>query len=124
MFIKYGRELLTKAGIDPKSSGSFGSGYYFAWAADQALRIASDMDGGLTRTNLIVAIRSMDMTHPYLLDGIKFNMNGNKDAYLVEGSEFAKYNAGAQNWEQQGAIIELSGKSSNCVWDQAVGNCS
>jgi branched-chain amino acid transport system substrate-binding protein len=124
VFIKYGRDLLTAGGIDPKSSGSFGSGYYFAWSADQALRIAAEMDGGLNRSNFIVALRSMEMTHPYLLDGIKFNMNGNKDSYFVEGSEFAKYNAAAQNWEQQGAIIELSGKSSNCVWDQAIGNCS
>jgi hypothetical protein len=58
-----------------------------------------------------------------LLDGIKFNMNGAKDAYLVEGSDIAVYNAATQSWTQQGAVIELSGKSSNCAWDQSIGNC-
>jgi hypothetical protein len=124
VFIKYGRDLLTKAGIDYKSSGSSGSGYLFSFAADQALRIAASMDGGLNRSNIIVALRAMEVTHPLFLDGIKFNMNGNKDAYLVEGSDIAKYNAGTQGWDQQGDIIVLSGKSSNCVWDQTIGNCS
>ena len=124
IFITYGRDILTKAGVDYKTSGSFGSGYLFAWSADQAFRIASDLPGGLTRSNLILAVRSMEMTHPMFLEGIKFNMNGNKDSYLIEGSDIAKYNAGTQIWDQQGGIIELSGKSSNCAWDQAIGNCA
>jgi hypothetical protein len=51
-------------------------------------------------------------------------MNGNKDAYFTEASEFAKYSAAKQSWEQQGALIELSGKSQNCAWDQSKGACA
>ena len=35
--------------------------------------------------------RAMDMTHPVYLEGIKFNLNGNKDAYWIEGTEVGKY---------------------------------
>ena len=68
-------------------------------------------------------MRSMEMTNPNLIKGIKFNMNGNADAYPIEGSEFAKYDYTKQTWIQQGDIVELSGKSSNCAWDQSAGSC-
>ena len=42
---------------------------------------------------------------------------------MVEGSDIAIFDAATQSWNQQGDIIELSGKSSNCAWDQAIGNC-
>ena len=44
-------------GIDSKSSGSLGSGCVFAWPLVQALQIAGELDGGLTRTNFILALR-------------------------------------------------------------------
>ncbi len=87
-----------------------------AWAMTQAMLIAAELPGGLNRTNLMLAIRNMDMTHPMLLDGIGFNMSGNDDAYLIEGSEIAQFDAGALTWNQQGGIIELSGLSPNCPW--------
>ena len=68
-------------------------------------------------------MRSMDMTNPNLLKGIKFNLNGAKDAYPIEGSEIARYDSTQQAWIQQGAIVELSGKSANCAWDQSAGGC-
>jgi branched-chain amino acid transport system substrate-binding protein len=123
VFVKWGRDLLTEAGVDYKTSGSFGTGVNYGWTMAQILMIAGELDGGLNRTNLMLAYRSIEMTNPMLLDGIKFNMNGAKDAYLVEGSDIAVYNAATQSWTQQGAVIELSGKSSNCAWDQSIGNC-
>ena len=45
------------------------------------------------------------------------------DGYPIEGSEFAKYDFKLQTWVQQGDIVELSGKSANCAWDQSIGNC-
>jgi hypothetical protein len=65
----------------------------------------------------------MEMTNPNLLPGIKFNMNGNKDSYPIEGSEIARYDFQQQTWIKQGDVVELSGKSSNCAWDQAAGSC-
>ena len=123
-FIKNGRDELAAAGFDYKSSGSFGSGYLYGWAQLQLLQIAAQLDGGLTRTNLMIAVRAMDMTHPYLLEGMKFNMNGNLDAYPIEGGVFQKRDAAKETWVSQGGVIELSGKSKNCVWSQTTSNCT
>jgi branched-chain amino acid transport system substrate-binding protein len=122
-FIAWGRDLLSKAGTDYHTSGSFGSGFIFSWAFVQALQIAGELDGGLTRPNLILALRAMDMTHPMTLPGVGFNMNGNADAYFIEGSDIARYDSAAQAWAQDGPIIELSGKSKNCVFDQSTAVC-
>jgi ABC-type branched-subunit amino acid transport system substrate-binding protein len=122
-FIVWARERLRDAGIDPKASGNLGRGVFLGWSWAQATAIAGQLDGGLTRSNLMVAVRSMEMTHPGYVDGIKYNLNGNKDAYWIEGSDIAKYDASKQSWIPQGDIIELSGTTSNCAWDQAIANC-
>jgi hypothetical protein len=122
-FVTWARELLQSHGIDPASSGSLGSGFGFAEPMVQALQIADALPGGLSRSNLIVAVRSMNYTSPWALPGIKFNMDGNKDAYPTEGGIFQKYDSAKQVWESQGNVIDLSGKSKNCAWDQAAGLC-
>ncbi len=122
-WVKDGREKLKAAGLDYTKSGSLGAGWRWGWTTSQLFQIAAQLDGGMTRANLIVALRSIDMTAPFLLEGAKFNMNGNKDAFLTEASEYSKYDAAKQTWAQQGDLIELSGKSTNCAWDQATGVC-
>jgi hypothetical protein len=77
----------------------------------------------MTRSNFIVAIRAMDMTHPNLLEGIKFNMNGNEDAYMIEGGVFQKRDAKGDKWVSEGEVIDLSGKSANCAWSQSTNSC-
>ena len=119
----WGRDLLAKAGYDYKASSSFLLGLNYSWPFWQALQIAGELDGGLNRTNLMLAVRSLDMTNPNLIPGIGFNMNGNKDSYPIEGSEIARYDSAQQTWVQQGDIVEMSGKSSNCAWDQATSSC-
>jgi ABC-type branched-subunit amino acid transport system substrate-binding protein len=122
-WVKSARDELTAGGVDWKKEPTALAGSRFAWDMEQVLRMASALPGGLTRANFVDAIRSMDMTAPFLIEGAKFNLNGNKDAYFTEASEFSKYNAAKQGFEQQGALIELSGKSANCKWDQAEGAC-
>ncbi len=122
-FILWGREILQEAGIDPKSSGSLGSGLQWGFAIVQSLIIAGDLPGGLTRTNFITAVRAFDMTNPMLLPGIGFNLNGNADAYMIEGGKYQKYDAVAQGWVDQSEVIDLSGKSKNCHWDLASSSC-
>jgi hypothetical protein len=95
----------------------------FGWPMVQALQIAGQLDGGLSRTNLILTVRTMDMTHPYVLPGIAFNMNGNADAYLGEGGIFQRWDVAKQLWESDGAPIDLSGRSKNCGWDASAGVC-
>ena len=120
---KFARDELTTAGVDWKKEPTHLAGSRWGWSLEQIFTIASALPGGLTRANLIVTLRSLDMTAPFLIEGAKFNMNGNKDAYLTEASEFAKYDAVKQAFIQDGPLIELSGKSSNCAWDQAIANC-
>ncbi len=50
-------------------------------------------------------------------------MNGNKDAYLLEGTDLSKYNSAQQIWEIE-SVIELSGKTANCRWDAATAKCA
>ncbi len=38
--------------------------------------VASQLDGGLTRANFLVALRSMDMTAPYLFEGAVMSISG------------------------------------------------
>ncbi|MDH4144389.1 MAG: ABC transporter substrate-binding protein [Acidimicrobiia bacterium] len=123
-FIVWARQVLADHGLNAKDSGNLGSGISIGWDWVQTVAIAGQLDGGLTRANLIVAARSMEMTHPMYLPGIKFNLNGNADAYWIEGSDISKYDSAQQTWVPQGDIIDLSGKSSNCAWDQSIGNCA
>jgi branched-chain amino acid transport system substrate-binding protein len=121
---KYTRGLLEAKGVDWKTNPTHFAGIArWGWSVEQALTIASQLKGGLSRVNLMVAVRNMDMTAPFLLEGAKFNLNGNKDAYFTEASEYVKYNAAKQAFDIQGDLIELSGKSSNCAWDQSTGAC-
>ena len=68
----------------------------------QALQIAGQLDGGLTRTNFMLALRAIDMTHPYLLPGMRMHMDGNKDAYFVEGGIYQKWDSAKQAYDQPG----------------------
>jgi ABC-type branched-subunit amino acid transport system substrate-binding protein len=122
-FVVWSRELLQDAGIDPKSSGSLGSGMQWGFAIAQSLKVAGELPGGLTRSNFITAVRAFDMTNPMLLEGIGFNMDGNADSYLIEGGKYQTYNSELQGWEDQSEVIDLSGKSDNCAWDLATSVC-
>ena len=111
-------------GIDSKLSSQFGNGFYHAWVWSQAHAVAGQLDGGLTRTNLILALRAFDSSSPVHLSGIRINMNGNQDAYLLEGSDLSKYDSAKQQWVVQGNIIELSGKTKNCAWSTQTNACA
>jgi hypothetical protein len=50
-------------------------------------------------------------------------MNGNKDAYFLEGSDLSVWDSAKQQWVLQGNVIELSGKSKNCSWDTTAAAC-
>ncbi len=121
-WVKQARELLSANGIDWKTNPTFFTGAArWGWTTEQIFLIASQLDGGLTRVNLMVALRNLDMTAPFLLDGAKFNLNGIKDAYLTEASEFAVYEASSQSFQQRGKVFDVSGTSPNCVWSQQDG---
>ncbi len=117
VWISFSNEKIEEAGGDPEISLQ-GQGFAErGWAMEQMLRIAADLPDGLTRTNLVLAQRGMtNMTHPYFLEGIEFGMNGNDDAYFIEGSDISVFDAETQSWNKEGDIIDLSGLSPNCSW--------
>ncbi len=124
-WIAFARDLLEKAGHPSKDSSQLGNGFAFGFPMVQALLIAADLPGGVSRPNLVLAARSLDMTNPNLLKGIGYNMAGNEDPYPTEGSEFAVFDGAKQTWvtNTELGIIELSGSSAPCAWDQSAGVC-
>jgi ABC-type branched-subunit amino acid transport system substrate-binding protein len=116
------RKVLAEAGYDYRTSSNYTWGASLGWQIAQALQVAGQLPGGLTRSNLNLAVRTMNMTNPGLVEGVKFNMNGNADAYLIEGSDLSRFNSAKQSWEVE-AIVELSGKSSNCSWNTSSSTC-
>ena len=85
--------------------------------------MAAELPDGLTRSNFILAVRSLDIYHPMFLDGISFAANGNDDSYYIEGSDFSRFDADAQTWNIIGDIVDVNGGSPNCAWDKDNGGC-
>ena len=122
-FVAWGRKQLAANGLDYKLSGSFGQGYWFGWVWTQNLIIAGELDGGLTRSNFVLAQRAFEGTSPVHLPGIRINMSGNKDSFFLEGSDLSIWDSAKQEWVLEGNVIELSGKTKNCTWDTASLSC-
>ena len=50
-------------------------------------------------------------------------VDGCEYAYLTEAGIYQKFDSAAQAWQDQGGVIELSGKSKNCSWDTTAAAC-
>jgi ABC-type branched-subunit amino acid transport system substrate-binding protein len=115
-YIKFANDTMSAAGLDT-AVGLYGAGFgQHGWPHVEALKIAAELDGGLTRSNLLLALRSIQTIHPAFLEGIVFSVNGNEDAYYIEGSDISIYDAANQSWIQQGPAVDLNGSSPNCEW--------
>ena len=121
-FIEFLNDNLEADGLDSRVS-LYATGYYYGYPYGEALRIAAELPGGLTRTNFILAVRSIDIYHPLILDGIITQFNGNADAHFVEGSDFFQFDATARSWKQVGAVLDINGQTPNCAWDKYNGGC-
>ncbi len=122
-WIQFLRAELEKNGINPDSSSLLGHGTAYGWPVAQILIVAGQLDGGLTRSNFLTAMRHFNMTPPTHFWGIKSQLQGGKDGYINEAGVLSKFNASKQLWEPQGDIIDLNGKSKNCAWDIAGATC-
>ena len=122
-FIKFVNQNLEDAGADTINP-LYGFGYRDGYPYVEALRIAAELPGGITRTNLILAMRSLDIDHPMYLDGIRLRLNGNSDAYLIEGSDVLRFDADAQSWGAPIEVINVEGETPNCAWDLDAGHCA
>jgi len=121
--IVWARQLLTAKGFKPDDASELGGGVGYGWPWVQALLIAGQLDGGLNRANMILAARSMDMNNPLLLGGITFHVDGNKDAYFIEGAVYQTYDVAHQTYVSQGDVINFDGKTPSCQYDQSKGVC-
>jgi branched-chain amino acid transport system substrate-binding protein len=84
------RDVVSAQGLDPAQT-SYATGWLFAWYTAEVLRLASTLEGGLNRANIIVANRSMEARMPLLIDGLSTRMEGLKDVYLIEGGRMMRY---------------------------------
>jgi ABC-type branched-subunit amino acid transport system substrate-binding protein len=119
-FVAAARGWITDAGY--QRGPSFNLGFYYGWVLAQGVLIASQLDGGLTRTNMILAMRSIDMSNPMLLGGLKVQMNGNADAFLLEGSDISTWSSSEQTWKQDN-LLQLAAQTPNCAWSASVAKC-
>lgn len=115
-FISWMNTQLDEGGLDSQDALNA-----TGWASNgfthvEAMRIAAELDGGLTRTNLMLALRAMDLNHPGYLDGMSFAADGNNDAFFIEGSDISVFDVESQTWIQEGDVIDVNGQSSNCEW--------
>jgi hypothetical protein len=89
----------------------------------EALRIADRLPGGLTRANFILSLRSLDIYHPLMMDGIEMSISGNADAFFIEGSEFNRFDSSTQSWYIEGTAYDINGQTPNCRWSVYYGGC-
>lgn len=120
-YLAFVTRSLTAAGLDPANNLAATGFGLFGWAQVEALRIAADLPGGLTRANLLLALHGLQLHHPMVLDGLSFAENGNDDGHYLEGSDILGYDATAQSWTQDGPVIDLNGSTPNCAW--TAGHC-
>ena len=121
-FIKFARDLISDAGEDPGISLT-GEGVCRGLDFTEAFRIADALPGGMSRTNLMLALRNFKVYNPCIMDGIQTELKGNSDAYFIEGSDFSQFDAEAQSWNIIGEVVDANGGTPNCRWDKANGGC-
>ncbi|MEL7157878.1 MAG: ABC transporter substrate-binding protein [Actinomycetota bacterium] len=119
-FIEFVHTRLTDVGLDPNQSLVTIGFAQYGWAHVEALRLAAALPGGLSRTNLTLVMRNLDLQHPMLFEGVRFSTQGIRDGFVIEGAEVSRYDAEARAWFQQGPAVDLNGASPNCVWSELV----
>jgi hypothetical protein len=122
-YVKWLDGAMRAKGLDPKGSIYYSSGINYAFPVIQALAIAGQLPGGVTRTNFQLALRSIDMTSPMLLPGIRLHMEGAKDAYIVEGGQLQRWDAAKQSYVAAGEVTDLDGTTKPCSWDKSTSSC-
>ncbi|MFN0090921.1 MAG: ABC transporter substrate-binding protein [Acidimicrobiales bacterium] len=118
--VKQVKEIMGKAGLDTNNN-FYGTALQFAWPIVENMKRAAQLPGGLTRTNLMLAARSLSAQNPWYVDGIKSEMNGAKDAFMIEATQLQRYKVDpgqeVGSLVPFGKIIDLNGKTPPCVWD-------
>jgi hypothetical protein len=111
-YIQLYQETARAQGLDPAQSTYF-TGWIFGWYTAEILQLASTLEGGLTRPNLVIANRSMETQFPGMIDGLTNRMAGLEDAYMIEGGRMVTYTvtdpAQLGTYEPAGEVINNEG---------------
>ena len=118
-FARFVNSRLRHGALDPTVS-LYGTGFSLAYPYVEALRIASLLPGGLSRANLILAVRSLDLDHPMVFSGIHYRLSGTLDAYPVEAAQIGHYDSAAATWRVTEPIIDVDGQTPNCNWTSSL----
>ena len=87
------RDALAKYAPDAPPSVSLVSiGWSFGELLRDVLLRAEDIEGGLTRPNVVIAARQTDFQSVLLYDGIRSKADGLDDTYLIEAGRLEKWN--------------------------------
>ncbi|HEU5084590.1 MAG TPA: ABC transporter substrate-binding protein [Acidimicrobiales bacterium] len=112
--VQLARQILTDAGLDPDRGAAI-TGVQFGMQTEPFLRAAAEMEGGLTRTNLLKAIWNSDHVDALQFDGMQVKTDGVNDAYMVEGARFAEYTydeaSGEGTYEYVTDLINVEGET-------------
>ncbi|WP_420446177.1 cell wall-binding repeat-containing protein [Candidatus Poriferisodalis sp.] len=117
-FIRLAYNSIEATGLDVTDPRHY-DGYLLAYPYVEALRIAEALPGGLSRTNLMLAVRALDIDHPLLREGVRFRLNGAADAYPVEASALSRFDADSQRWIVTGPVIDVDGQTPPCHWSSS-----
>jgi hypothetical protein len=93
----------------PASVSLVAIGWLYGEVLRDVLLRAEDLDGGLTRPNVILAARSTDYQPSMLYDGIRLKMDGLDDTYLLEAGRIEKWNG--TTFEKVTEIYDFEGET-------------
>ena len=120
-FVELSRQVVTDGGF-AVDDGFTGQGIANAYPLVENLRVADALPGGLTRTNMMLAVRTMRLEHPLLLEGIAFELNGVADGHTIEGGQFVQYTvaegADEGSLEPIGNVFDVNGTTPPCEFGE------
>ncbi len=116
-YVAFVRRSLSEADLDPADPQSSAGFALFGWAEVEALRVAAELPGGLTRANLVLALRGLQLHHPFSLDGIGLTTSGIADPWPLEGSEVLVFDAASLSWRTDGDVLDVNGTTPPCPWN-------
>jgi branched-chain amino acid transport system substrate-binding protein len=123
-FIVAYNDIMKKAGLDPNKTTYF-TGLAFAWYTVAILKEAASYRGGLNRANIALASHELQVPSPIVIPGIASKVDGNKDAYMVEGGQMVKYTVTDPKqlgtWVPDGPVIDTDGQLGTYATVKAAG---
>ncbi len=99
-------EFWTAEGLDPDIP-LVSDGWWWAWKHVELLRIASELPGGLTRPNYLLAAWSADLRPPGHQPGAHYRLDGLADAEPIETATLMQWqvaDGGQGSWVPLGAL--------------------